>query len=160
MSKVDNIHVWMLQWGNPYTEPPAGMPRVRLEMAFFGDHPNAIHCPPEIEGLKVLGDGWAVVHQCLAREVRKLPVETLARVRRKRLERRMRRKYPLLADLMIEEEMRKKPEYYAGITDERIERGREEVEARERERWGRLYAEAVRHGHGDGSPISKGGGTG
>ena len=154
------IHIWMLAWGNPYTEPPEGMPRVRVELAYFEDHPYAIHCPPEIEALKVLGDGWGMVHQVLAREVRKLPVETLARIRRKRLERRMRRRYPLLADLMIEEEVGKKPEYYAGITDERIEREREEEEARVRERWGRLYAEAVRHGHGDGSPISKGGGTG
>ena len=47
-------------------------------------------------------------------ERRKLSKEGLASVRQKRLRRRLERKFPLFADALFEEELAKKPEFFAG----------------------------------------------
>jgi hypothetical protein len=50
-----------------------------------------------------------------------LPPESLARVRRKRLTRRVTAKVPMFADHFIDAELARKPDYYDGITDPNIE---------------------------------------
>lgn len=55
-------------------------------------------------------------------------------IRRQRLERRIRKKYPLFADQFIRDELAKKPDYYAGITDPDLKAARSErIESEERE---------------------------
>ena len=51
------------------------------------------------------------------KSVGKLPVKTLARVRCKRLERRVRAKTPLFANEFTADELARKPDYYNGITE-------------------------------------------
>lgn len=51
----------------------------------------------------------------------------LASLRRKRLQRRMEEKYPLFAEAFVEEEMKRKVNYYNGITDPHLRAAREEL---------------------------------
>jgi hypothetical protein len=80
---------------------------------------------------------------------RQLSQEGLASQRLKRLERRMRRKYPLLAEQFIAEAMAAKPAYYAGLTDAPLEEARQRLLAQEAARylyltqhWGELLVYA------------------
>ena len=121
--------VWSLRWYNPYTTPRDGLPRVRAEVFFPVGHPNYGWggCPVELSELHVLGSGWVISWCPIDAPLKPLSQKALAAVRQKRLARRVKAKYPLLADQIIEEELAKKPDYYAGITDERIEAERQEV---------------------------------
>lgn len=66
--------------------------------------------------------------------------ETLASVRQQRAERRIKAKVPLLADHFLAEELRRKPTYYAGITDSKIEAERDKVLADEWVRYNDLIS--------------------
>jgi len=46
---------------------------------------------------------------------RQLSKEGLASVRQKRLRRKLERKHPLLADVLFEEALKRKPEFFAGV---------------------------------------------
>jgi len=115
--------VWSLRWSNPYTTPRDGLPRVRAEVFFPVGHPNYGWggCPAELAELHVIGSGWVISWCPIDAPIKSLSQQALAAVRQKRLARRVKAKYPLLADQIIEEELAKKPDYYAGVTDERIE---------------------------------------
>ena len=63
----------------------------------------------------------------MAEPVQQLSQERLANVRRKRLERRARQKYPLLADQIISEELARNPDYYNGITDPKLQAARDQM---------------------------------
>lgn len=128
--------LFRVEWNNPYTEPPDGAPRVLAEIFV----PGAIDgkSPPEIRAIPVTpGGGYSLSIRAIPPQPRQLPVETLARVRRKRLERRTRAKAPLFAGEFIADELARKPDYYAGITDPGIEARKQaalEHERAERER--------------------------
>lgn len=127
-----------IQWSNPYTDPPAGAPRVLAEVFTLDRQP-----PPEFMAFKAtitLGGGYSWTVQHIAPPPVQLSRETLAGVRKKRLERRVRAKTPMFADLFIGQEIGKKPDYYAGITDPEIQRRRDEVLAAERERYNELMS--------------------
>jgi hypothetical protein len=126
-------YVWSLRWANPYTTPPDGMPRLRAEVFFPVGHPNFKQCPTELSSQRVLGSPWVITWSPVSAPIKPLSQEALASVRRKRLARRVKAKYPLLADQIIAEELAKKPDYYAGITRCDLEAAREEVLAREKE---------------------------
>jgi hypothetical protein len=121
--------VWSLEWSNPYTAPRDGLPRVRAQVFFPMGHPNYGFggCPAELKALHVPGDGWCISWGSVSTLPRKLSQETLASVRQQRLARRVAAKYPLLADQIVEEELARRPAYYAGVTDERIEAQRDET---------------------------------
>lgn len=38
--------VWSIQWGNPYSDPPEGLPRVRAEVFYPSGHEYERKCPP------------------------------------------------------------------------------------------------------------------
>lgn len=112
--------LFRVEWNNPYTEPPDGAPRILAEIFL----PDAVDGkpPPEIRAIPVTpGGGYSLSIRAISPPSRQLPVQTLARVRRKRLERRVRAKTPLFADEFIAGELARKPDYYAGITDPGIE---------------------------------------
>jgi hypothetical protein len=121
--------VWSLRWSNPYTTPPDGMPRVRAEVFFPVGHPNYGWggCPAELSDLHVLGSGWVIAWCAVDAPIKPLSQQALGAVRRKRLARSVRAKYPLLAEQIIEEELAKRPHYYAGVTDAEIAARRAEV---------------------------------
>ena len=123
--------------------PPDGAPRILAEIFL----PDAVDGkpPPEILAIPITpGGGYSLSIRAIPQPPRQLPVETLARVRRKRLERRVRAKTPLFADEFIADELARKPDYYDGMTDPGIEARRQaalEHEQAERERlWARPNA--------------------
>jgi hypothetical protein len=110
-----------IKWGNPYTNPPEGMPRELTSITRMQESTRDI--PPEI--LKALetdarpGSGWAL---CVgidedARPKRRLSPQAKASVRRKSLERRVRKKAPLFADQIIADEMAANPNYFNPVEE-------------------------------------------
>lgn len=111
---------------------PEGWPRVLCEMFMVGH----LSIPPLAvrEFPHTLGGGYTLSIQHVPYPMIPLKPEVLARVRRQRLERRLQAKVPLFAEQMAAQELARKPEYYAGITDAKIEA--EKQAALERE-WSR-----------------------
>lgn len=133
--------VWTIQWGNPHTDPPAGQPRIMVERFYPVGHAHARVCPPDMEAMRPIGSGYSVYWSPVTNPPRQLPQDTLAIVRQKRLRRRMEKKYPLFAQYMIEEEMKKKPAFYAGITDEKLQKAHDAAIELQRQRVVRLIKE-------------------
>ena len=134
--------VWRGIWSNPYTDPPGGEDRVRVEKFVPYDSPFYNHCPPEIEEKKELGK-WSVYWSAVMAPPRQLSEDTLKSVRRKRLQRRMEKKYPLFADQLVEAEIEVKPDYYEGKTDPEIQAAKDKVIELEKERYYK-YMEEVK----------------
>jgi len=127
--------VWRVVWGNPYTDPPVGQAKILAEVFEPVGSSYWSTRPPEInEAYPGVGQGYVISWSYLSEPVRQLSSEKLALVRRKRLERRIRQKYPLIADQIISEELARKPDYYNGITDPKIQMARDEIIRTERER--------------------------
>lgn len=106
-----------LFWGNPYTTPPDGKPRIVKAVLTGRPHP----IPDEIVSLIVPGGpyapgtGWSVGwHNLEQRPVRRWSPEARARVRQANLRRRIEKKFPLFAETFIAEELSRRPAYFAG----------------------------------------------
>jgi hypothetical protein len=123
-----------IEWGSPYSEPPAGAPRVLAET--YTDTVSGRKMLPAT----TLGGGYSIVTTFMREPGRKLSPQSLARVRRKRLERRVLAKAPLFAEQLVSAEIARKADYYAGITDERIEAMRDEEDLRYAALYERLEA--------------------
>lgn len=80
---------------------------------------------------------WAWV----SRAPRKRSQDEVALDRQRRMRRRMQKKYPLFAEWAIQQEMEKRPAYYAGETDAAREQAKVALETRQRQRLARLIAE-------------------
>ena len=126
MSKILGA-LWRVEWGNPYTDPPEGE-RILIEVYRPVGHAECHRCPEEIRAIKSqvgFGSGYFVTWRGIKNPPKPRSKETLASIRRKRLERRMRNKFPLLADEFIEDKLRSNPDYYAGETDPKLEATRQ-----------------------------------
>lgn len=130
MSEGGFLH--RIEWGNPYTEPPDGAPRVLAEI--FTDYSTS---PPGLPECTPGGGYCHTVRRLDPPSGRALNQQQLAHVRRARLERRIQQRAPLFAEELVASEMERKPAYYAGITDPDIAAN---AEARKRE-----YAELFAH---------------
>lgn len=106
-------HVWQIQWSNPHTEPPEGMPRLLAEMYVPRVGDGSARLPAEIGGYP-RPRGYTVYCMGLGPPLRPLPLERLVKLRRGRLERRLQAKAPLFAEEFIAERLARQPEYYAG----------------------------------------------
>lgn len=139
--------VWNIQWNNPYTKPPEGMPRVLAEFFFPSDDPRARICPDEVMEYynhhNLFGSGYDIHWQSVSAPPKIISQENLSSIRKKRLERRVKKKYPLFAEQFIAEEIEAKHDYYSGITDSQIEQRRASVLEEEQERLQRLLEERV-----------------
>ena len=86
------MRTWTVRWGNPYTEPPDGSPRVLLSVDDSGlstsIQPQAIENPT----YKITWDS--------SYEVKRLPEAVRNRTRKINL---IRKKYPLFVDEFIKE---------------------------------------------------------
>ena len=84
-----------IKWGNPYTNPPEGMPRELMEITRMQESTRDI--PPEIlQALETVarpGSGWGLFVGIDedARPRRRLSLQAKASIRRKSLEPRVRR---------------------------------------------------------------------
>ncbi len=105
-----------IKWSNPYTNPPEGMPRQLMAITRVQESTRDI--PQEIlqmlETIARPGSGWGL---CIgidedAKPRRRLSLETKGRIRRKSLERRIRKTAPLFADGIIAEELAANPKYF------------------------------------------------
>jgi hypothetical protein len=101
--------LWRLQWSNPYTSPPEGMPRILAEeLTARGAEPlNLLR-------MTGLGGGYALhwIGDATPKPIRRLSEESKQSIRRKSLERRARNQSPLFADEMIAQALASKPDYY------------------------------------------------
>ncbi len=129
-------HVWQVQWGNPQTTPPAGMPRVLAEVFVPAPHGMGARRPAEIDSVPRPA-GYTVYVGALMPPLVPLSPERLARLRRQRLEARVRGRTPMFADELIERALAAKPDYYAGTGDDR---NRDAILLAERERYEYLTA--------------------
>lgn len=73
------------------------------------------------------GPMYCHVIKAVSRFPKELDKGKLASLRKKRLQRRMEEAYPLFAEIFMEEEMKRKTDYYNGITDPHLRAAREEV---------------------------------
>lgn len=128
------LFIQRIEWGNPYTSPPDGRPRVRAEIATCDPR-----TPEALRALKTPGDGWSITSRYCALPAREMTPEAKASMRRKRLEKRMNDKYPLLADQFVAEKIAAQPGYYLdGVSEGDAERAR--ILAEEREYYERMAA--------------------
>jgi hypothetical protein len=113
--------LFAIKWGNPYTNPPEGMPRELIAVTRIQESTGDI--PPEIIGaLETVarpGSGWAL---CIgidedARPKRRFSLQAKGSIRRKSLERRVRKKAPLFADRIIADELAANPSYFNPIEE-------------------------------------------
>lgn len=119
-------YTWSVFWSNPYTEPPAGMPRYLMKgiLAYREKRWSSRHRPPCIDMIYDLyskpGEFWNIGVTCHdikelpdgSGRKRKLSEETKRKIRRGRLRKRLEAKYPLLAEQLYQEAIAAKPEYY------------------------------------------------
>jgi hypothetical protein len=112
--------LFAIKWGNPYTNPPEGMPRELIAVTRMQESTRDI--PPEIiKALQVArpGSGWAL---CIgidedARPKRRLSLQAKGNIRRKALERRVRKKAPLFADHIIAAALAANPRYFNPVEE-------------------------------------------
>ncbi len=105
--------LWQIAWGNPYTTPPEGAPRVLAEYFCPG---HVSQCPREISDFAYsLGGGYGLGVSHFEHH-RRLSQESKASIRKKRLKDRVEKTAPLFAEQIIADEIAKKPEYFDGIT--------------------------------------------
>ncbi|MBE3038016.1 MAG: hypothetical protein IMZ62_04290 [Chloroflexi bacterium] len=119
------------EWGNPYTSPSEGQPRVLAEVYFrYKEYPHKT--PPEIEAVWKPGSGYAQYVTFLNEPPKQLNQEQLSNIRVKRLRRRVEKKYPLFADQIVSEEITANSEYYAGITRADLQAAHDGIVSEER----------------------------
>lgn len=112
-----------IQWSNPYTDPPAGAPRVLAEVFTLGKN-----APVGFSELRTAGGGYSCIESHIEEpSIKELSQASLASVRKKRLARRVTAKVPLFADFFIQQAIDAKPDFYNGITDEVFIKRRDEV---------------------------------
>ena len=113
--------LFTIRWGNPYTNPPEGMPRELIAIRRMQESTRDI--PSEItqllETVARPGSGWAL---CVgidedARPRRRLSLKAKASIRRKALERRVRKAAPLFADRIIAAEFAANPNYFNPVEE-------------------------------------------
>ena len=114
--------LFSIKWGNPYMNQPEGMPRELIAVTRMQESTRDV--PPEIiEALETVahpGSGWAL---CIgidedARPKRRLSLRAKGSIRRKALERRVRKKATLFADHIIAAALAANPKYFNPVEDE------------------------------------------
>lgn len=77
--------------------------------------PRGARCPPEIEALWKPGQGYAICWELVSQKPpRRWSPEAKGRVRRRNLQRRLERKYPLFVEMFIADELARRPSYFDG----------------------------------------------
>lgn len=129
--KVTGRH-FRIEWFNAHTDPPDGAPRVLCEVYVIeGNKP-----PAEFTNFPFShGGGYSVTSSHVPFPARVLPQSSLASIRRKKLEARIKEKYPMFSEQFLDEELKRKPDYYNGITEESLQIAKDNVLKSEKERY-------------------------
>ena len=99
---------YSLAWRRPDLPPPG--PRVLKAVLV----PRGERCPSEIEALWKPGAGYAICWELVTQQpIRRWSREAKSRARIRNLRRRMESKYPLFAETFIQDELQRRPGYYA-----------------------------------------------
>lgn len=137
---------YTLQWYSPYTDPPAGQSRIKAE-AFETiaqrKKRGTNTVPEEIRNLFVPGSGYSIYIQAVCKPTKVRNKKALASIRTKKVTARNAKKYPMFAEEFTGSDIAKKPDYYAGETDPKIEQLRKEALDEEEELYQR-YLEATK----------------
>jgi hypothetical protein len=103
---------YIVQWGNHYTAAP-GPKVLAWGKSRFGKAHDA-EMDAAVAKHHILGSGYAF---CVGfdsiRDHKIISPEALASSRRKRMETKLRKKYPLIADILIADELRDNADYYS-----------------------------------------------
>jgi hypothetical protein len=122
---------YSLEWFSPYADPPDGKPRILAEMYESVERRKEREARGEpsvpLEFVEQKQPHYSVYVQAVEKPSISLPPETLASIRKKKLAKRLRDKYPMFADQFYEEETNRRELYYSGQDTERIRQGRENV---------------------------------
>lgn len=107
-------YIFELRWGNPYTEPPNGQPRVLISIT--REQTSGHPFPEEIlnHPMNVPGNGYSLSARVDPVPQRRLSEAAKGSLRLKSLERRVLKQAPLFAADIIAEQVAKNPDYYAG----------------------------------------------
>jgi hypothetical protein len=101
---------YTLAWRRPDIPPPG--PRVLKSILVQRGDP----CPPEIMEIFVPGSGYSIGWELVTQKpIRRFSREARARIRRRNLERRIQRKFPMFAEEFIARELAARPDYFAAI---------------------------------------------
>lgn len=130
-----------IEWGRPGTCPPDGKPRI-LSERYFITHGACPKVPEELKNLAPLGSGYVMTVTHISPPPRQFSEETLSKIRKDRLSRRMLNKFPLFSQVFIDEELHRKEEYYNGVTDPEIQKLKDEALLS----WDELYSKLLRFG--------------
>lgn len=131
--------IWTLQWSNPYTNPPVGMKLVIGEKFVKYGSPEYNQTPPEFEADQT--PGYTVYWSAVMAPPKQLPEKTLKSIRRKRLQRRIEKKYPLFADQFLEDEIKSKPDYFEGKSDPDAQAAKDRILEKQMELYERFLEE-------------------
>ena len=108
-----DLMVYALEWGSPYTRPPDNLPRtIALEVS-----PRGSGCPA-LDALRTFprfafGTGWAISCRVLnTKPPRRLSEQAKQSIRRKALVRRVNKQAPLFAESIIDSKLAAHPDYY------------------------------------------------
>jgi organic hydroperoxide reductase OsmC/OhrA len=124
--------LYSIEWSNPYTEPPVGMPRERARyFAPVQKEGEGARVPEELKALGMTGSGYSITIRAVLEPMKVKTEEELAKSRQKRLKRRMKKETPLFMEHFEKVELERNPKYYEGKS--RYEAERQEVFKRERE---------------------------
>lgn len=99
---------YTLAWRRPDIPPPG--PRVLKAILV----PRGEPCPKEIMDLFVPGSGYSIGWELVTQKpIRRWSREAKARARLRNLRRRIEKRYPLFAEAFIQDELQRRPAYFA-----------------------------------------------
>jgi len=100
---------YSLIWRLPHVPCPGDPVLISVDVE------RGVKCPPEVLALWVPGGGYAVTWQLLnPAPPRRWSIEAKGRVRELNLKRRLEKKLPLFANIFAEQELARRPDYFAG----------------------------------------------
>lgn len=100
---------YSLEWRLPHVPCPGERVLIALDV------PAGSPVPPEVMALWKPGAGYAVCWNTLTvKPIRRWSAEAKGAARKRNLRRRLEKKMPLFADMLAEEEIARRPGYFAG----------------------------------------------
>jgi len=121
---------WQIYWTRPIQQPPNNLPDVLAEHVIETDAKRGAVQSPELNALYEKHKpptGYAMGWGKYTQPPKTQEQEKVAKNRVLRMQNKIREKYPLFADELIERELAEKKDYYAGIMDERQKQFRAEI---------------------------------